>query len=90
MDIPNPPDRPICAAHGPLKWGWFPATLQGARWVSFIVGDGGVLKPHVCDDPERGVRWLPAEVIAERSKLHAELIYEQFGWNRKNGTGGRG
>jgi hypothetical protein len=89
MDIPEPPDRPICAGHGPLKWGFFPATLQGPRWVAFTIGEGGVLVPHVCDDPDRGPRWQPDEVIAERARHHAgeirALLAERY---PKSSTGG--
>jgi hypothetical protein len=89
MDIPDPPDRPICAGHGPLKWGFFPATLQGPRWVSFTIGDGGALLPHICDDPDRGPRWQPDEVIAERSIRRAgeirALLAERY---PKSSTGG--
>jgi hypothetical protein len=84
MDIPDPPDRPVCAGHGPLKWGWFPTTKQGPRWVSFTVGEGGVLVPHLCDDPERGARWQPDELVAARSHEYSEAIYERFGWTRRN------
>jgi hypothetical protein len=73
MDIPNPPDRPICASHGPLKWGYFPDTKQGPRWCSFWLDDGRLV-PHVCDDPERDIRWQPDEVIAERARHHAGEI----------------
>jgi hypothetical protein len=89
MDIPNPPDRPICAAHGPLKWGWFADTKQGARWVSFTIGEGGVLAPHVCDNPgSPAPRWQPDEAIAARAHEHADLIRERFGWPKRTITEG--
>jgi hypothetical protein len=81
IEIEDKPDRPVCATHGPLRWGWFPDTKQGARWVSFTLEPGAVLVPHVCDDPERPApRWQPDEVIAERAHRHMDEIRQQFGW----------
>jgi hypothetical protein len=85
MDIPDPPDRPVCARCGPLKWGWFPATRQGARWVSFTIGDEGVLAPHPCGSSDApAIRWEPDEQVAERAKLRADLIREQLGIPKKH------
>jgi hypothetical protein len=69
ITIEEKPDRPVCAAHGPLRWGWFPDTKQGARWVSFTLEPGGVLAPHVCDNPDQApIRWQPDPVVAERAR----------------------
>lgn len=74
IEIADKPDRPVCATHGPLRWGWFPETRQGPRWVSFTFDDSGALVPHVCDDPERpAIRWAPSETVAETAHRGAEL-----------------
>lgn len=81
IEIPDEPDRPVCAQHGPLKWGYFTGTKQGARWVSFVFDEVGHLEPHVCDDPERPApRWQPDDVVAERAKKYADEIRVQLGW----------
>jgi len=74
ITIEDKPDRPICAQHGPLKWGYFTDTKQGARWVSFTFVDGGRLEPHVCDDPDpTPVRWAPSDAVAARARAGADL-----------------
>lgn len=77
LTIEDKPDRPVCATHGVLKWGYFTDTKQGARWVSWtyetVAGFGPVLVPHVCDDPDRTVRWQPDPKIAERAHRGAAL-----------------
>ena len=74
MEIPDEPDRPVCAQHGPLKWGYFTSTRQGARWVSFIFDESGHLEPHRCDDPARPpIRWEPSEAVAETARAGAAL-----------------
>jgi hypothetical protein len=74
IEIPDPPDRPICSTHGPLRWGYFPATKQGPRWVSFYAGDGGVLVPHVCfDHSPVPIRWEPDPARAEIAHRGAAL-----------------
>lgn len=81
IQIEDPPDRPICAQHGPLRWGWFPVTKQGPRWVSFYTGDGGVLVPHLCLAYEPvPIRWQPDPVIAERAHRHMDEIRAELGW----------
>lgn len=75
IQIDEKPDRPVCAAHGPLRWGWFPETRQGARWVSFTFAEDGALVPHVCDDPDRpAVRWTPSETVAATAQRGAALV----------------
>lgn len=75
LTIPDRPDRPICSTHGPLRWGWFTDTRQGARWVSFTFDPGGVLVPHVCDNPEpTPTRWQPDPVVAERAHRGRALV----------------
>jgi hypothetical protein len=78
MEIEDKPSRPVCSVHGPLRWGWFTDTKQGARWVSFThetVGVfGAVLVPHVCDDPgQPAVRWEPSETVAATARRGAHL-----------------
>ncbi len=69
LTIEDKPDRPVCAQHGPLRWGYFTDTKQGARWVSFVFVEGGRLEPHVCDNPDPApVRWSPSEEVAERAR----------------------
>jgi hypothetical protein len=75
IEIPEKPDRPVCSSHGPLKWGWFTDTKQGPRWVSFTVESGGLLAPHVCDNPEApAARWQPDPVIAARARRGRQLV----------------
>lgn len=81
LTIDEKPDRPVCSIHGPLRWGWFTDTKQGARWVSFNVETappfGAVLVPHVCDNPDAPpVRWKPDPAVAERARLGAALAAE--------------
>lgn len=79
IEIPDKPDRPVCSAHGPLKWGYFDDTRQGARWVSFVIEEGGLLAPHVCDNPEApATRWQPDPVIAARSSWGRALAMEEI------------
>jgi hypothetical protein len=74
ITIEEKPDRPVCASHGPLRWGWFPDTRQGARWVSFTFTENGALAPHVCDDPERPqMRWFPSDAVAATAHRGAAL-----------------
>jgi hypothetical protein len=69
LSIEDPPERPVCSMHGPLKWGYFTDTKQGARWVSFTFEAGGVLVPHVCDNPDpTPIRWSPSEAVAETAR----------------------
>lgn len=75
LTIEDKPERPVCSIHGPLRWGWFTDTKQGARWVSFTFTDAGTLDPHVCDDPDRSpVRWQPDPVVAERAHRGRALV----------------
>lgn len=81
ITIEEKPDRPVCASHGALKWGYFTDTKQGARWVSFVFDEAGHLEPHICDDPERPPpRWRPDDAIAERARKRADGIRVQLGW----------
>lgn len=78
MEIDAKPDKPVCSVHGPLRWGYFTDTKQGARWVSFTlekVDDlGPVMVPHVCDHPDPSpTRWEPSPVVAETAHRGAEL-----------------
>lgn len=78
LTIDEKPDRPICAQHGPLRWGYFTDTKQGPRWVSWthetVPGLGAVLVPHVCDNPDAPpVRWKPDPEVAARARLGAAL-----------------
>lgn len=78
LSIPEEPDRPICAAHGPLTWGYFTGTKQGPRWASWthetVPGLGAVLVPHVCDNPDAPrTRWQPDPAVAERAHRGADL-----------------
>lgn len=87
LSIDDKPDRPVCSTHGPLRWGWFPDTRQGGRWVSWTLesvdGLGAVLVPHLCDDPDRPAsRWRPDPALAERSVRYGRAIAEQMGWVR--------
>ena len=73
LTIEDKPDRPVCAQHGPLRWGYFTDTRQGARWVSFtfeaVDGLDAVLVPHICDDPGKPpTRWEPDPAVAERAR----------------------
>ncbi|WP_433078930.1 hypothetical protein ACQP1P_38735 [Dactylosporangium sp. CA-052675] len=73
MNIPDEPDRPVCAAHGPLTW-LYGKSKQGYRWISFTFEPDRRLLPHVCDDPDLPqVRWFPSEVVAERAHRGAAL-----------------
>jgi hypothetical protein len=75
IEIEDKPDRPVCASHGPLKWGYFTDTKQGARWVSFVFDEAGHLEPHVCDDPSRPPpKWMPDEQVAEAAHRGAALV----------------
>jgi hypothetical protein len=75
LTIEDKPDRPVCAQHGPLRWGYFTDTKQGARWVSFVFVEDGRLEPHRCDNPDPApVRWEPDPVVAERSRRGNELV----------------
>jgi hypothetical protein len=75
IQIEEKPDRPVCATHGPLRWGWFPETRQGARWVSFVFTEDGALSPHICDDPARPLpKWMPDEQVAETAHRGAALV----------------
>jgi len=81
LTIEEKPDRPVCSIHGPLRWGWFTDTRQGARWVSWthetVPGFGAVLVPHVCDDPRQpAVRWTPDPLVAERAHRGNALVRE--------------
>jgi hypothetical protein len=74
IEIEDKPARPICSTHGPLRWGYFTDTKQGARWVSFVFDESGHLEPHVCDDPGRPpIRWEPSEVVAQTAQRGAAL-----------------
>lgn len=74
IEIPDPPDRPVCSTHGRLRWGWFPDTRQGPRWVSFYTGEGRVLVPHVCfDHSPVPVRWEPSPELAATARKGAAL-----------------
>lgn len=78
LSIDDPPERPICSIHGPLEWGYFPGTKQGARWVSWthemVPEFGAVLVPHQCDSPGKPpVRWEPSEAVAETARTGAAL-----------------
>jgi len=69
LTIEDKPDRPVCAQHGPLRWGYFTDTRQGARWVSFVFVEEGRLEPHVCDNPDLPPsRWQPDPAVAERAR----------------------
>lgn len=78
LTIPDKPDRPVCSVHGPLRWGWFDDTKQGARWVSWthetVPVFGAVLVPHLCDSPDKPpLRWEPSAEVAATSRAGAEL-----------------
>jgi len=74
LTIEDKPDRPVCAQHGPLRWGYFTDTKQGPRWVSFTFVEGGRLEPHVCDDPDpTPIRWAPSDAVAARAHAGADL-----------------
>lgn len=78
LSIEDPPERPVCSIHGPLEWGYFTATKQGARWVSWthetVPGLGPVLVPHRCDSPDKQpARWQPSEAVAESAHRGADL-----------------
>lgn len=78
ITIEDKPDRPICSIHGPLRWGWFTDTKQGARWVSWthetVPVFGAVLVPHVCDNPDpTPARWAPSEAVAAAAHRGADL-----------------
>lgn len=47
MEIPEPPDRPICSGCNELLVWLYSA--RKARWVGFIVLTGHRLQPHLCD-----------------------------------------
>lgn len=86
VTIEDKPERPVCSIHGPLCWGWFPDTRQGARWVSWTVETvddlGSVLVPHLCDNPDRPpTRWEPDPVNAERSHRGAALARQVLAGN---------
>lgn len=73
LSIEDPPERPVCSMHGPLKWGYFTDTNRGARWTSWTYETvpvfGAVLVPHVCDNPDPSpIRWSPSEAVAETAR----------------------
>lgn len=73
IEIEDKPDRPVCSTHGPLRWGYFTDTRQGARWVSFTFEPGGLLVPHLCDNRDVPASWRPDPAVAERTHRGAAL-----------------
>jgi hypothetical protein len=55
-EIPDPPNRPVCAAHGPLTWLW---SARKQAWFSFVgdPSDREVLRLHHCTDTDRLPSW---------------------------------
>lgn len=79
IQIDEKPDRPVCSIHGPLRWGYYTDTKQGARWVAtwieIVPGLGVVMVPHTCDSPDRPpARWQPDPIVAERAHRGRALV----------------
>lgn len=76
MEIPDPPERPVCVdCSRALLW-LFSARTN--RWVAFVVADSNTLTVHTCSADDRpgwrGMRWEPATPErAERAHRGAAL-----------------
>jgi hypothetical protein len=71
MQIPDPPDRPICAACNELLVHLYSAR-RGA-WIAFVTLAGHRLKPHECDDRRPGL-WRPDPFAARRNARGRALV----------------
>lgn len=65
MEIPEPPDRPICAGCNELLVWLYSA--RKARWVAFVVLTEHRLQPHLCDQRIKRL-WSPDPTIVRRNR----------------------
>jgi hypothetical protein len=71
IEIPDAPDRPICAGCNELLTWLFSARTK--RWVAFITLVGHRLEPHTCDD-RRPSLWRPDPAAARRNQRGRQLV----------------
>jgi hypothetical protein len=71
IEIPDAPDRPICAGCNELLTWLFSARTK--RWVAFITLVGHRLEPHTCDD-RRPSLWRPDPAAYLTRTGNADLL----------------
>ncbi len=75
MEIPEPPDRPICAGCNELLVWLYSA--RKADWIAFITLTEHRLQPHLCDKRFKRL-WSPDPTIVRRSRRGRALANQMI------------